>query len=143
MQSHKDYFECKCGTAIKYEQQARSWYHFQEPLSLSEFHSPTVSIGVSEELNTVRNRQQKLERFLLLNCKACQKLQTCAPPKSIVVTLKITCVIARTNMKMCSWCVASRDRSGTFPCKKQTVQLRYTIKIKTLVKRNTSINESF
>lgn len=41
---------------------------------------------------------------------------TFAPPRSIVVTLKITCVIARTNMKIRNWCIASRDSNGTFPC---------------------------
>lgn len=43
------------------------------------------------------------------------KYFTLAPPRTMVVAQKITCVTANTNMKMCSWCNASSDNSGTFP----------------------------
>lgn len=47
---------------------------------------------------------------------------TFAPPKSIVKRLKSTWVIARTKMKICSWCNASIDNNGTFPYNTKTIK---------------------
>lgn len=40
---------------------------------------------------------------------------TLAPPRSMVETQKITWTTAKTNMKICRWCNASKDSNGTLP----------------------------
>lgn len=48
-------------------------------------------------------------------------------PRIIVVAQKATWVTARTKMKICNLCRASRDISGTFPCRIRRKESRQRI----------------